>query len=117
MRPLDQTSYGIHDGNCFSACIASILEVPLWGVPYFWGPRQPCFARWLAGRGLTATLYPRAVHVPSGYSIAGGHSPRFVGKMHACIALDGVVVHDPHPSRSRDGLPLGVVEYVVIHVG
>jgi hypothetical protein len=29
------------------------------------------------------------------------------------VAFDGVVVHDPHPSR--EGLPLGVVEYVVIH--
>jgi hypothetical protein len=113
VQPVDQTSYGILDGNCFSACIASILEVPLGDVPYFWGPRQAWFARWLAGQGLAVALYPRGVHVPWGYSIAGGPSARFAGRMHACVALDGVVVHDPHPSR--DGLPLGVMEYVVIY--
>jgi hypothetical protein len=113
VKPVDQTSYGLLDGNCFSACIASILEVALGDVPYFWGPRQEWFARWLAGQGLAAALYPRDVHVPLGYSIAGGPSARFAGRMHACVALDGVIVHDPHPSR--DGLPLGVMEYVVIY--
>lgn len=34
-------------------------------------------------------------------------------KIHACGALDGSVVHAPYPSR--DGLSLGILEYVVIH--
>jgi hypothetical protein len=113
MRPVDQTTYSSLDGNCFSACVASILEVPLRDVPRFSGPRQPWFSRWLAGRGLSASIHQSINHVPAGYSIAGGPSPRFAGRIHACVALDGVVIHDPHPSR--DGLPSGVVEYVVIH--
>jgi hypothetical protein len=113
VRPIDQTTYGILDGNCFSACIASILEISLRDVPHFLGPRQPWFSQWLAGRGLRASLYQSDTYMPWGFSIAGGPSARFAGRMHACVAFDGVVVHDPHPSR--DGLPLGVVEYVVIH--
>lgn len=113
MRPVDQTRYGILDGNCFSACLASILEIPLGEVPHFWGPRWPDFLQWLADRGLAMTLYHKRLYVPPGYSIAGGPSVRFAGQMHACVAFDGLIIHDPHPSR--EGLPLGVAEYVVIH--
>jgi hypothetical protein len=95
--PVDQTTYGLHDGNCFSACLASILEIPIAGVPVFLGSYWDDFLPWLAERGLGASLYRK----------------RFAGKMHACVAYDGTIVHDPHPSR--DGLPYGVKEYVVIH--
>jgi hypothetical protein len=112
--PVDQTTYGLHDGNCFSACLASILEIPIAGVPVFLGPYWDDFLPWLAERGLGASLYRKSEsYVPPGYSIAGGPSKRFAGKMHACVAYDGTIVHDPHPSR--DGLPYGVKEYVVIH--
>ncbi len=114
MRPVDQTTYGRHDGNCFSACLASILEISIEEVPLFLGPYWDDFLPWLKDRGLWASLYRRSEgHVPPGYSIAGGPSKRFAGKMHACVAYNGMVVHDPHPSR--DGLPYGVEEYVVIH--
>jgi len=115
MRPVDQTTYGIHDGDCFSACVASILEISIEDVPLFLGPHGDAFLPWLADRGLSASLYERrrGDRVPRGFSIAGGPSERFAGRMHACVALDGIVVHDPHPSR--DGLPSGVTEYVVIH--
>lgn len=113
MRPVDQTTYGIHDGNCFSACLASILEVAIEDVPRFLGPYWDDFLPWLADRGLSASLYRRGDRAPRGFSIAGGPSRRFAGRMHACVAYDGIVVHDPHPSR--DGLPSGVTEYVVLH--
>lgn len=113
MRPVDQTTYGPNNGNCFSACLASILEIPLEEIPLFLGARWNGFLPWLAGRGLSASLYPSGVYVPPGYSIAGGRSLRFAGRNHACVARDGVVVHDPH--FSRDGLPFGVSEYVVLH--
>ena len=29
MKPVDQTSFGFPGGNCFSACVASILELPI----------------------------------------------------------------------------------------
>lgn len=112
VRPIDQTTHGFNDGNCFSACIASILEIPLDIVPRFFGPSAD-FLRWLAPQGLAATLYKSADYVPPGYAIAAGPSLRFGGRLHACVAYDGAVVHDPH--FSRDGLPRGIEDYVVIH--
>lgn len=113
MVPVDQTTYGLLDGNCFSACVASILEISIEDVPIFLGPGGDLrFWQWLGAQGLAASLYRSASYVPPGFSIAGGPSKRFAGRMHACVALDGRIVHDPHPSR--DGLPF-VADYVVIH--
>lgn len=112
MRPVDQTTFGFNDGNCLSACVASILELPIAHVPSFVGDDRR-FLRWLGERGLSATTYSPASYVPPGYAIAAGPSARFGGRLHACVAYDGAVVHDPHPSR--DGLPLGIAEYIVLH--
>lgn len=112
VQPVDQTTYGIHDGNCFPACVASILEIPLERVPRTFGPSAD-FLRWLNERGLSATLYKAADFVPRGYAIAAGPSKRFANRLHACVAYDGRVVHDPH--FSREGLPSGIVDYVVLH--
>jgi len=99
-------------GNCISACVASILEMPIEAVPFFvdehWWPR---FLGWLAERGLTATEI--AGGLPSGFTIALGPSTRLACSGHACVAFNGVIVHDPHPSR--EGLPV-VDHYIAIHV-
>lgn len=112
MRPVDQTTFGMDDGNCFPASVASILEIPLGEVPDVRGV-TPDFLRWLATRGLSATLYKSGQYVPPGYAVAAGPSLRFPGRLHACVAYDGKVVHDPH--YSREGLPFGVEDYVAIH--
>jgi hypothetical protein len=100
-------------GNCISACVASILEIPIEGVPFFfdehWWPR---FLEWLGDRGFTATAIAGDVTPPPGFTMALGPSTRLESSGHACVAFDGVVVHDPHPSR--EGLPF-VHYYVLIH--
>jgi hypothetical protein len=112
MKRVDQTTYGPTYGNCISACVASLLEVPIGAVPLFvdenWRTR---FIWWLAARGLAA-MEISAASPPSGFSIAFGPSTRLADRGHACVALDGVVVHDPHPSR--DGLPI-ISHYIVLH--
>jgi len=114
VRPVDQTTYGFDDGNCLSACLASILEISIEEIPTFLGSDgQLRLARWLADRGLAASIYQHGTYVPPGYAIAAGPSKRFAGRLHACVAYDGRVVHDPHPSR--EGLPYGIAEYLVIH--
>ncbi len=57
--------------DCFSACLASLLEVPLETVPHFWTQRKTIAAfyaqaqRWLAKRhGLTLVTIVRKDGVP-----------------------------------------------------
>ena len=37
---------------------------------------------------------------PPGYHVAIGQSPRSDKHTHACVALDGKIVFDPHPTRA-----------------
>jgi len=97
-------SDGTEPGNCMSACLASVLDVPLDDVPNFaakgaryWDEMQ----RWLHARG----LFLFELKVPPDQTpgtpddlhyIASGVSPR--GIRHAVIMREGRLVHDPHPS-------------------
>lgn len=102
MKPVDQTTFGQGTGNCFSACVASVLELAIADVPYFMGAGDEWFSEfvaWCAKRQIdvdfsTAFPAPAGAHV-----IVGGTSPR-TGGGHACVALDGAIVHDPHPDRT-----------------
>jgi hypothetical protein len=35
MTPVEQTNYGKHNGNCLTACVASILDLPVSALPEF----------------------------------------------------------------------------------
>lgn len=111
MKPVDQDKFGMPDGNCFAACIASILELPLAEVPNFvtfgdkWYERTVEFLRC---RGFTPIYVTRAgaeqmdIHalIEAGhYFIVTGKSPR--GDFDHCVVQHGSeLVHDPHPSRA-----------------
>jgi hypothetical protein len=131
MKPIDQDAFGIPDGNCFTACVACLLQVELDDVRdleeiHREGARafedeeedENQVAHWhavleryndrLAERyGVRiAYLEPEAAEAPLGYSIASGHSPR--GEWgHCVVAFNGKIIHDPHPSRDGfNGPPL-----------
>jgi hypothetical protein len=132
MIPVDQTLFGYPGGNCLNACLASILECSLDEIPEmdatthdgsWWGIMQ----RALQDRGLTAIYYvpngeycgaPFAHIAPPGYHLVTGDSPRgtlddkgnVIG--HVCVAKDGVIVHDPHPSRA--GLASAPRDWILI---
>jgi hypothetical protein len=114
MIPVDQTKFGVPFGNCFEACVASIIELPLeqctifpQGVDFksetdirtgkhWW----PITTEWL----LEKDVFPVFVMAselrgrsPRGYSIMSGKAER--GFQHSVVALDGIMVHDPHSSR------------------
>lgn len=99
MIPVDQQQLSSLDdpyaGDCFRACVRA----------------------WLRARDLDAVYYVPAdfpdTGCPPGWAIAGGTSPRFPDILHAVVARDGAVVHDPHPARA--GLPDGIQDYIVIH--
>lgn len=105
MRLIDQTTFGDPGGNCFSACVATVLGLPISEVPYFMGHADWCgaFNAWLLRRGYYAMFLvvedvnPDTFPWPPGYYIAGGRSSR---GGHAVVARGAAIVHDPHPWRS-----------------
>lgn len=114
MKPVDQNKFGVGQGNCFSACVASLLELPLADVPYFMGEEDwlPGFAMWLEPRGFYPVIFGLALAEewrPMGLHILGGIGPRGA---HAVVARGSEVVHDPHPSREG----LTILEDVTILV-
>jgi hypothetical protein len=106
MKPVDQTSFGEPDGNCYAACIASILELPVEAVPILckepdWRERTRDF---LAGFGLDVLIlqFPADpgdwAWMPDCYHIMAGTSDR--GLRHAVVGRAGRMVHDPHPDKT-----------------
>ena len=119
---MNQTIERPGDGDCWAACLASLLELPLEIVPNFcamdhaegdwWDATQA----WLVSRGMvgieinvrdrpTGYLMP----MPPTYCIVSGKSPR--GDYgHSVIGLVNgpniEIAHDPHSSRAGlDGPP------------
>lgn len=135
MKPVDQ-SILYHEGSkirgdCYRACIASILELPLEEVPhfmqidvdtkeYYLGHVQ----NWLLEKGMFMMSLPEEINEYykwiidekyPGYVIASGVSPRQPeGKTlhHAVVMKSGKIVHDPHPSR--EGLVGEPLHYEII---
>ncbi len=105
MKPVNQTKMTPPDGNCFAACVASILELPLKEVPNYittegtwWGK----WNKWLKPRGLylleVAKGNPETEEFVKGYHIITGSS--FSGDWnHSVVGFNGEIVHDPSPKR------------------
>ena len=113
MRPTYQTEFG-EFGNCMSACIASILDIPLRDIPNFtlykdrWFPEM---RNWLIARGYEPIYHYQIDRIDwdnfpaciSGwenleflpYYMHNGKSPRGYG--HATVGYKGKMIHDPHP--------------------
>lgn len=103
MKPIDQTTFDPETGNCFSACVASLLEVPLESVPFFMEAGDgwtEALVAWCEREGLRLDFSTEFPAPPDTLCIVGGYSPRNPTKGHAVIMLNGEVVHDPHPDRS-----------------
>lgn len=111
MKPVMQTKFGI-EGNCFDACMASLLELPLEAVDYFKSENTwyADLQNWLAPRGL-AYVEIDCVEPSPFYrfplpvlAIGSGESPRGVEGGHAIVIelhqLAKKIVHDPHPDQS-----------------
>lgn len=118
MTPVFQSRFSDHPagGDCFAACLATILDVELAAVPAptvadretegTWLDYWPRLADFLASHGLTVLLVtgeasiwtPTALAAdgPGALYIAGGPGPR--GVDHSVVMSEGdVLAHDPHP--------------------
>ena len=104
-------------GDCWSTCIASILEVPREDVPHFYDKGRSGVAgrnlarKWLKERGLTILstvymgeldlddiLYAQSKNNPDTYFILSGTSRN--GTCHAVVALNDAIVWDPAIDKS-----------------
>lgn len=103
MVPVDQTKLYNPDkkvnGNCMAACFASILEISLSDVPEIEDMDDwfPLLNKWLKSLGFVMVQWPSEEWFP-GYCLVSGISER--GIMHMVIFNNGLLIHDPHPSRS-----------------
>jgi hypothetical protein len=115
--PQDQTIFGDKKGNCWAACLASILDTAVSVVPNFCSdhpePDGTWFSetnKWLKPMGLCLIEFTiqedrNLMDVFPGIWIAAGKSPR--GDFDHCVIYrGGMMIHDPHPSRDGlDGKP------------
>lgn len=104
MIPIDQTKFGKGEGNCFQACVASLLELRLDLVPHFCeGENDNWYMdleEWLKGYNLAPLMVqvkgcPSLDHV---YSIASGPAAR--GLKHSVVYKGNELAHDPHPDKT-----------------
>jgi hypothetical protein len=115
MRPVLQAVPG-PDGDCFAACVASLLEIELAEVPDLAaaGDRwASVLRRWLAARGLRVDFrlgdrrpLGDQADPPPGPVIAGQRV--LDGSVHAVVCRDGRIVHDPSPR------PVGHLRWPVV---
>ena len=112
MIPTKQTvihdpANGLH-GNCLSAVLASLLHIPIDGIPLFANPSTwvKDLNEWLQPFGLAYCMvadFERHIDV---YGIHGlwheisGNTRRSKDVYHAVVAKDGEVVFDPHPDNT-----------------
>jgi hypothetical protein len=117
MTPVDQRIIDPDRGDCMTACLASLLDLPYEDVPYFLEEgAEPWFTvywRFLKQHGYDFVgtcsnsgeaidfedLVQRCAGV-NGFYMAGGPSPRFNCSHAVIINSRGEIVHDPHPSRA-----------------
>lgn len=109
MKPVDQTLFGADQGNCFSACVASLLEVRIDALPnfcwHFTNDSEDSWVehtrRWLVNHYCVDLLMLTSLpdgFPPQAFYLVGGMSKRVL--LHSVIYLDGKLAHDPHPDRS-----------------
>jgi hypothetical protein len=106
MVPVEQTILAPPKGDCFRACIASILELPIEEVPnpapedHWW----KAWHGWLLPLGLQLVEWSPAKDEPTccpllGYWIATVSSP---GACNHCLVMrDDEIVWDPAPTQKR----------------
>jgi hypothetical protein len=123
MKPQFQTDTGEKTGNCWSACIASILEIPLDTVPNFCGGSKTKDHWWSETQQFLDSLSLTVIEITiledqdvstifDCYWIASGKSPRYSGD-HAVVYHGNKMVHDPHPDGTGIDGPIKTGAFLV----
>lgn len=109
MTPVMQTRFG-EEGNCMTACIASLLDLPIESVPYFLGEDDffGSVSAFLESKGYEYHSFIKGDEIEDwkkapgvdGYFIVAGESPRMPGVQHAVIFKGQEMFFDPHPDKT-----------------
>jgi hypothetical protein len=109
MKKVYQTKFGNKSGNCFPACVASILEIPLESIPNVCVLGEDwfdAFLFWCATMGFSyVELREEYRKMTDGQlCIVVGKSPRKDIRHHCVVGRfeneEIEIVHDPHPDET-----------------
>lgn len=117
MIPVKQVVPDPPDGDCFAACVASVLELPLEEVPNPVGDDwREQWADWLSERGYSyvdvdltwrgGTWWRIA---PGQYWIATVPSLNHEGRYHSVVMCGAELAHDPSTRRTYDAVSAWIV--------
>lgn len=130
MFKVDQTCFGGKDasleeqGNCFQACVATILQIPLEEAFDCRGPQNDLgwfedFNEWLGEYGLGCIFIESTEEKPvvsSGFRgihmVECRSETLYQGERHVIVAKDGHLLHDPNPHADRQGEIQGIYLFV-----
>lgn len=101
MAIFDEHGDNLQRGDCLTACIASIFELPIDEVPFFvqeddW---YRAYHDWVRTRGLS-TYQILDAPAPCSYCDATGLKP----SLHAIVMRGREIAWDPHPQRDMGHL-------------
>lgn len=128
MKRIYQNLFGLPDGpvdqlgNCYPACIASLLDLDLDDVPHFYQLHRnrddflDAVLRFLHAHRMTTMRFPYASwmhrYAPQALGIFSGASPRDSRLLHSVVGqltMDGwKLIHDPHPDQNGISNPKDV---------
>lgn len=117
MLKVMQTKFGMPDGNCVQACVASIFELPLnevdelndsdwWDRLTKWCSKRNCYP--INNYPTSEGEIPHWFIETGAYGLGSIKSPR--GDFLHCVVIKGdKIVHDPHPDQ--DGYDMALEDF------
>lgn len=125
MIPVFQTVLGAERGNCFAACLASILELSLDAIPGHDGCDNGRDEEWRAiytdflnGLGFgwfDAKIFDdEYLKQLKGFMLGTVQFPGSTS-LHAVVLKDGAIIHDPIPGSPAIGAALRVDSVTVLY--
>ena len=129
MNQVNQTRFGGKDapvrkqGNCFQACVATVLQIPLEeAFDHAFLPDDQWFGefnKWLEQYGLGCIFLETSEEKPAtcsgflGIHIAECMSKTlYHGERHAVVIKNGNLLHDPNPNAKEQGECQGIYIFV-----
>ena len=120
MKPVMQTVYGAPDGDCFQACVASILEMDLEDATHACKGDNPEWMfdlnDWLEpfGLGALTVAFQNEAPIKHGYCCACGPcGPESL--KHSVVLKDFKLVHNPHEGWGElEGKPQDYTFFIVL---